>query len=390
MRIDGRIEWTDLLMRMEYVGTAQRDEQKFRNRLQQRMARLREKFSMVSWKDTAGENNAIRDRVLNSLSPTQLTARGGLGTTRGFTPGSMDCQNQVIPIPGRRAHRSANTYTQQASVSSDPSNSYATHSAQQRRPAATQYVESSCAATPPIYSSQRVSNAAGRITQHSRPAAVYTEDQYIQQAQYISPYAAPSDNHLSQQYAPHTDPFSGEYMQTIPSNAGLSISRQHYSQNPSSSQGRDSDQDYYETHDHDGTEEADEGKGGKVDDELYEDDESDENAAHVVDDDVVDDDDDDDDEDDDDDNKDNDIPSRPLQQDEIDAYYYRLLAPSTVPQNTTRVPLSPRHRCGGEAPSVFVADLLNPHSRPAVMRPFIPYGIIPGADVLDAGAGDGR
>lgn len=94
-------------MRIEYPGTTDQHEQKIRNRLQQRMARFREKFSMVSWRDTAGENNAIRDRVLNTLIPAQFAARGGLGSTRGSTPGSMDSQGRVIPLPGRRARGSA-------------------------------------------------------------------------------------------------------------------------------------------------------------------------------------------------------------------------------------------------------------------------------------------
>lgn len=94
-------------MRIEYPGTTDQHEQKIRNRLQQRMARFREKFSMVSWRDTAGENNAIRDRVLNTLTPAQFAARGGLGSTRGSTPGSMDSQGRVIPVPGRRARGSA-------------------------------------------------------------------------------------------------------------------------------------------------------------------------------------------------------------------------------------------------------------------------------------------
>lgn len=94
-------------MRMEYPGTSDQDEQKIRNRLQQRMARFREKFSMVSWRDTAGENNAIRDRVLSRLTPAQFAARGGLGSTRGSTPGSRDSQGRIIPLPGRRARGSA-------------------------------------------------------------------------------------------------------------------------------------------------------------------------------------------------------------------------------------------------------------------------------------------
>ena len=109
LRLDGRIEWTDLLMRMEYPGYTEKDEQKVRNRLQQRMARFRERFVMVSWRDTAGDNNAIRDRVLDKLTPAQLAARGGLGTTRGSTPGSRDSQGRVVPVPGRRPPKTANT-----------------------------------------------------------------------------------------------------------------------------------------------------------------------------------------------------------------------------------------------------------------------------------------
>ena len=89
-------------MRMGYPGYTDKDEQKVRNRLQQRMARFREKFVMVSWRDTAGDNNAIKDRVLDKLNPAQLAARGGLGSTRGSTPGSRDSQGRVIPVPGRR------------------------------------------------------------------------------------------------------------------------------------------------------------------------------------------------------------------------------------------------------------------------------------------------
>ena len=89
-------------MRMGYPGYTDKDEQKVRNRLQQRMARFREKFVMVSWRDTAGDNNAIKDRVLDKLNPALLAARGGLGSTRGSTPGSRDSQGKVIPVPGRR------------------------------------------------------------------------------------------------------------------------------------------------------------------------------------------------------------------------------------------------------------------------------------------------
>ena len=116
MRMDGRLEWADLLMRMEYPGSSAADENKFRNRLQQRMARMRERFLMVSWRDTAGDNNAIRDRVLGSLTPAQLAARGGLGSTRGSTPGSLDSQGRVIPVPGRRARGTANTRNTAARV----------------------------------------------------------------------------------------------------------------------------------------------------------------------------------------------------------------------------------------------------------------------------------
>ena len=93
-------------MRMEYPGTTEKDEQKIRNRLQQRMARFREKFSMVSRRDTAGDNNAVRDRVLSRLTPARLAARSGLGSTRSITPGSRDSQRRVIPVPGRKTQRS--------------------------------------------------------------------------------------------------------------------------------------------------------------------------------------------------------------------------------------------------------------------------------------------
>ena len=107
-------------MRMEYPGTSPTDESKFRNRLQQRMARAREKFSMVAWRDTSGDNNAIRDRVLNKLTPAQHAARGGLGTTRGSTPGSSDSQGRVIPLPGRRPRGTANAATNTAAQKQQP------------------------------------------------------------------------------------------------------------------------------------------------------------------------------------------------------------------------------------------------------------------------------
>lgn len=103
-------------MRIEYAGTTAADENKFRNRLQQRMARARERFSMVSWRDTAGDNNAIRDRVLSKLSPAQLAARGGLGSTRGSTPGSRDGQGRMIEVPSRRARRAADVGSAAAQV----------------------------------------------------------------------------------------------------------------------------------------------------------------------------------------------------------------------------------------------------------------------------------
>ena len=64
---------------MGYPGYTDKDEQKVRNRLQQRMARFREKFVMVSWRDTAGDNNAIKDRVLESLTQPNSLRGVGLG-----------------------------------------------------------------------------------------------------------------------------------------------------------------------------------------------------------------------------------------------------------------------------------------------------------------------
>ena len=103
MRMDGRLDWADLLMRIEYPGTTTADENKFRNRLLQKMARARERFSMVSWRNTAGDSNPVRDRVLSKLTPAQLAARGGLGSTRGSTPASRDDEGRMIGVPRRPA-----------------------------------------------------------------------------------------------------------------------------------------------------------------------------------------------------------------------------------------------------------------------------------------------
>ena len=201
--MDGRIEWTDLLMRMEYPGTTELDEQKFRNRLQQRMARSREKFSMVSWRDTAGENNSVRDRVLSTLSPAQLAARGGLGSTRGSTPGSTDSQGNVIPIPGRRPRGSRNTTNeatqqQQQQPQMDTSVGSSGAAPQQRpyqpaaqvdfsvidsyqnQPSASSYASPSPRATPPITGGQGHPNAAATTSPQSWSSVSDGVNGYIQ------------------------------------------------------------------------------------------------------------------------------------------------------------------------------------------------------------------
>ena len=190
LRMDGRMEWTDLLMRMEYPGSTVSDEQKIRNRLQQRAARMRESFVMVSWRDTAGDKNAVRDRVLSKLTPAQLAARGGLGTTRGITPGSVDGQGRIIPVPGRRGLGTGNAWT--------------TITQGQYAQAQTAYADPLSAVSQQDYqaafagSSQQQQPSSYHVgvktkLQHSRPSVVYPGFVSTQQLPSTPVYAGPSE-----------------------------------------------------------------------------------------------------------------------------------------------------------------------------------------------------
>ncbi|CAD6594045.1 MAG: hypothetical protein ASARMPREDX12_007992 [Alectoria sarmentosa] len=202
MRMDGRIEWTDLLMRMEYSGFSELDEQKFRNRLQQRMARLREKFAMVSWKDTAGNNNAIRDRVLNKLSPAQLAARGGLGSTNGSTPGSRDSQGSIIPVPGRRTRGTAN----------------AMNAAAHKRQLQIQVAHVGPSNTAPRRQLPIASTSFSAVNSHpSQPLATYAGNGFTQEIQSPVSFTGSSASHYLRHHTTPAGPLSNEYVQAVTS-----------------------------------------------------------------------------------------------------------------------------------------------------------------------------
>lgn len=216
MRMDGRIEWTDLLMRMEYSGFTELDEQKFRNRLQQRMARLREKFAMVSWKDTAGNNNAIRDRVLNNLSPAQLAARGGLGSTKGSTPGSRDSQGNIIPVPGRRTRGAAN----------------AMNAAAHKRQLQVQVAHVGPSNTAPRRQLPIASTSFSAVNSHpSQPVATYAGDGCTREIQSPDSFTGSSASHYLRHHARPAGPLSNGYVQTVTSQ-GASTARQKSPQLP--------------------------------------------------------------------------------------------------------------------------------------------------------------
>ncbi|KAM0801054.1 hypothetical protein BDR22DRAFT_907134 [Usnea florida] len=219
VRMDGRIEWADLLMRMEYPGTTELDEQKFRNRLQQRMARSREKFSMVSWRDTAGENSNVRDRVLSTLSPAQLAARGGLGSTRGSTPGSIDSQGKVIPVPGRRPRGTGNTtsvamqqHQQQPQMVTSIGFSGAAPQQLPNQTAASSYASPSPQVTSPITRGQRHPNAASKPSPQSWSSVSNGVNGYIQYVGEPKSNGAPSSNGKNQPNNPYAGFVSGKYV----------------------------------------------------------------------------------------------------------------------------------------------------------------------------------
>lgn len=265
MRMDGRLEWADILMRMEYPGTSAADESKFRNRLQQRMARAREKFSMVAWRDTTGDNNSIRDRVLSKLTQAQLAARGGLGSTRGSTPGSRDSQGRVIPLPGRRPrgtlNATADTAVQQqqsqtAVAGAAPSNAasrqqnhiaYAGASAStshQNQPAASNRssrVNQQLARTNPVNGSRQDNQTSA----HYGALPVRQDITYAgaPQAMFSRSHAGPSNGQYNQHGSYREGPLTREYIRSVTSHAGPSASQHNTapSQDESSSEGGDGD-----------------------------------------------------------------------------------------------------------------------------------------------------
>ena len=120
MRLDPRLTWDDIDMRMEYVGAraaynnaiitsndvasqALKAKSRFINALQTRCSRGRAAFNMVSWRErkTNYSTNKTRDHVLKRLSADQIASN----TTRGSTPGII---NPLLPdtpsnrVPQRR------------------------------------------------------------------------------------------------------------------------------------------------------------------------------------------------------------------------------------------------------------------------------------------------
>ena len=106
MRLDPRLTWDDIDMRMEYVGAraaydhtidkasnnvskqAVKAKNKFVNALQTRCSRGRAAFTMLSWRERTRKSmpNKTRDDVLKQLSADQIANN----TTRGSTPGIID------------------------------------------------------------------------------------------------------------------------------------------------------------------------------------------------------------------------------------------------------------------------------------------------------------
>ncbi|KAL2036920.1 hypothetical protein N7G274_010345 [Stereocaulon virgatum] len=125
MRIDPRISWDDIEMRMEHVGKraaydnnidltdpdwpaqVEKAKSNFHNLLNMRTQRQgRIPFNMLSWRNKKAmheKKNGPRDKVLGRLTPQQIAAN----TTRGATPGLIDVNapdtaaNRVA-LPGRR------------------------------------------------------------------------------------------------------------------------------------------------------------------------------------------------------------------------------------------------------------------------------------------------
>ena len=130
MRIDPRISWDDIEMRMEHVGKraaydnsidltdqdwprhVEKAKSNFHNLLNMRTQRQgRVPFNMLSWRNKKAmheKKNKPRDEVLGRLTPQQIAAN----TTRGATPGLIDVNapdtaaNRVA-LPGRRRQQRA-------------------------------------------------------------------------------------------------------------------------------------------------------------------------------------------------------------------------------------------------------------------------------------------
>ena len=216
---------------------------------------------MVSWRDTAGENNSVRDRVLSTLSPAQLAARGGLGSTRGSTPGSTDSHGMVIPVPGRRprgARNTTNVATQQqqqpqpvTSAGSSIAASQQQHQpaakvgfsgtdSYQNRPAASSYAGPSPQATFPITGGQRHHNATPPQSWSSVSNGV---NGYIQYVGDPESNRGPPSNGYNQPNNPYAGFVSGKYVKRGTSPVGASPV-DHYIPSvphPSSTGGSDGD-----------------------------------------------------------------------------------------------------------------------------------------------------
>ena len=119
MRLDPRLTWDDIDMRMEYVGAraaydhtidaasrnvaqqAVKAKNKFVNALQTRCSRGRAAFTMLSWRERTRISmvNKTREDVLKQLSADQIANN----TTRGSTPGII---NPLLPdSPTNRVSR---------------------------------------------------------------------------------------------------------------------------------------------------------------------------------------------------------------------------------------------------------------------------------------------
>lgn len=117
MRLDPRINWDDIDMRMEHAGAraaydhtidvasnevtkqVTKAKSKFINALQTRCSRGRVAFKMISWRERLRPANKSRDDVLGQLSAHQIANN----TTRGSTPGII---NPLLPdTPANRVYR---------------------------------------------------------------------------------------------------------------------------------------------------------------------------------------------------------------------------------------------------------------------------------------------